>query len=240
MTHVYYDEKCRQKAEQRLYQHGAQCHFAHKLPTLYWNAREEGNPGFEVRFYLRMLRRVLFLLASVVLALRSRHGTRRMAFIRRDEPYLLEFSGKSAEADVKKMTPQLKKLEKKLKTRIVRFDIWNDPSAYKLFLLLDKSPRGKSLCGGLPFYYNRKTGRIVCGATTYENLENWATGQAHMLSLPPPQSQAEIEVKGRVTGTKARQARLNKQNLPPNFSGETLPPIDKSSSSYLGTMSARS
>lgn len=71
-----------------------------------------------------------------------------------------------------------------------------------------------SVRAGLPFYYNRKTGRIVCGATTYENLENWATGQSHSLTQAPPISQEEVEVKGRVTGSKARMARL--ANKDPN------------------------
>lgn len=75
-------------------------------------------------------------------------GLKSLAFLRRQEPYLVEFSGKSAEDEVRKMAPAVRRLEHKLKTRIVRFDIWNDPAAYKLFLLLDKSPNGKSLCGG--------------------------------------------------------------------------------------------
>jgi len=73
----------------------------------------------------------------------------------------------------------------------------------------------------------------VCGPTTYENLENWATGQQHNVALPPPmyvvvscecgretrrlrcavfcRTQEDIEVKGRVTGFRARQQRQLEQ-----------------------------
>ncbi|KAJ8602342.1 hypothetical protein CTAYLR_004223 [Chrysophaeum taylorii] len=148
-----------------------------------------------------MMLRLLALSAACALAHRP------LGFLWRKEPYLLEFSSKNAQEDSRKMKPIVKQLEKKLKTRFVRLDIWNDPGAYQVFMLLDKAPNGKTICGGLPFYYNRKTGEIVCGATTYENLENWATGQTHLVGQPPRMSMEEIEIKGRVTGKQARLAR---------------------------------
>jgi hypothetical protein len=35
--------------------------------------------------------------------------------------------------------------------------------------------------GQLPFYYNRRTGQAVCGATTYANLRKW--GKETTLSI---------------------------------------------------------
>jgi len=105
---------------------------------------------------------------------------------KRKEPYLLEFGGKAVKEESKKMAPIMRRIERQYKTRIVRFDIYSDAAAYRLWLLLDKSPRGASLCGGLPFYYNRKTGAIICGPTTTENFEAWAAGEDHKTALPPP------------------------------------------------------
>lgn len=48
-----------------------------------------------------------------------------------------------------------------------------DASMPKNLKLLKRLDNGK--CGGLPFYYNVKTNRYICGATAYENLLVWAT-----------------------------------------------------------------
>jgi hypothetical protein len=127
------------------------------------------------------------------------------------------------------MKPVMRKLEKKLGTRILKYEVWNDPAAYKLMQFLDKNPSGKSQCGGLPFFYNRRTGAVVCGATTEANLENWARGRKHAVVLTPPPSAEQcgapaspslffffvaiyptrrIAVSARATGEKARRARL--------------------------------
>ena len=129
-----------------------------------------------------------------------------LSYIWREEPYLIEFHAAGAD-QCDEMKPAMSAVEKELGTRILKWDVWSDPAAYKLMQFLDKGPDGRSKCGGLPFFYNRKTGKIVCGATTEKNLMNWATGLKHEMVLSPPPSAEQKRVQQRVTGREARIAR---------------------------------
>lgn len=133
---------------------------------------------------------------------------RPLAFLGRSEPYLIEFYGRNAEEDVRKMAPLRRKVERKLGTKFLRFDIFTDAEAYRLMMLLDKTCDGKTICGGLPYYYNRKTGTSICGATSLEQLENWATGQKHALSTFSPLSQRQVAAQQRVISPAQRRFRL--------------------------------
>ena len=35
----------------------------------------------------------------------------------------------------------------------------------------------KGRCGGVPFFYNKKTGKFICGAADYDGLKKWAIGK---------------------------------------------------------------
>ena len=129
-----------------------------------------------------------------------------LSYIWREEPYLIEFHAAGAD-QCDEMKPAMSAVEKSLNTRILKWDVWSDPAAYKLMQFLDKGPDGRSKCGGLPFFYNRKTGKIVCGATTEKNLMNWAQGLKHEMVLSPPPSAEQKRVQQRVTGREARIAR---------------------------------
>ena len=129
-----------------------------------------------------------------------------LSYIWREEPYLIEFHAAGAD-QCDEMKPAMSAVEKELGTRILKWDVWSDPAAYKLMQFLDKGPDGRSKCGGLPFFYNRKTGKIVCGATTEKNLMNWAQGLKHEMVLSPPPSAEQKRVQQRVTGREARIAR---------------------------------
>ena len=49
---------------------------------------------------------------------------------------------------------------------------------------------------GLPFYYNRRTGQAICGATTYNNLKKWGTGSVkHMFQDAPDAPQGDREAR---------------------------------------------
>lgn len=128
----------------------------------------------------------------------------RMVF--KEEAYLIEFHAAGAD-QCDEMKAPIKQVERKLGTRILQWDVWSDPAAYKLMQFLDKGPDGRSKCGGLPFFYNRNTGKIICGATTEKNLENWARGVKHDMVLSPPASAEQRRVQQRVTGREARVAR---------------------------------
>ena len=70
------------------------------------------------------------------------------------------------------MEPSIKKLEKELKIKIESIEVWHNSENAKLMQQYDKG-----FCGGVPFFYNKKTGKRICGFTSYENLKAWATGK---------------------------------------------------------------
>ncbi|KAJ1629928.1 hypothetical protein T492DRAFT_558701, partial [Pavlovales sp. CCMP2436] len=80
------------------------------------------------------------------------------------------------------MYKEIKKLEKRTGVKIRRFETWSKPENEKLRQICDS----KAGCGGVPFFYNKKTRRWICGATTSENLKAWAEGKACAPFLAPP------------------------------------------------------
>ena len=57
--------------------------------------------------------------------------------------------------------------------------------------LLQRLDRGR--CGGVPFFYNKRSRRFICGATTYDNLKAWALCEPCEPFLPPPNMGKEDE-----------------------------------------------
>ena len=69
----------------------------------------------------------------------------------------------------KKMDPLIQQLEKEEKVKVERVEVWhNEANAQKL----KKLDGGK--CGGVPFFFNDKTKKWICGEASYENLKKWA------------------------------------------------------------------
>lgn len=69
------------------------------------------------------------------------------------------------------MMPLVEKLEKELKVKVEQIETWhNAANAQKL----QKCDNGR--CGGVPFFYNDKTDKFICGAAEYEDLKKWAKG----------------------------------------------------------------
>ncbi len=67
------------------------------------------------------------------------------------------------------MMPLVDKLEKEAKVKVARLEVWHDA---KNADLLQKADRG--FCGGVPFFYNEKTKKWICGSASYEKLKAWA------------------------------------------------------------------
>ena len=109
-----------------------------------------------------------------------------------NDNYLLEFHGVDCE-QCEDMEPLMEKLEDELGVKVKRFEVWYDPENYKLLQSLDAD--GK--CGGLPFYFNRKTMTAICGATTYRNFKAWGESRKHSTLEPPPPKEAEKKTKKR-------------------------------------------
>lgn len=135
-------------------------------------------------------------------------GPRRFfPFRKKHEPTeLIAFHG--PECDLcDEMEPFMRKVEKELGKRILRFDVGSSTKNYNLLLRLDHENR----CGGLPYFYNRATHRAICGATTCDNLRKWANGEVSKEFFSPPVSQEYEEVIVRTTGLRARiNKRLEK------------------------------
>ncbi|MDO8585138.1 MAG: thioredoxin family protein [bacterium] len=83
---------------------------------------------------------------------------------------LLEFYGTECPHCVR-MEPLLERLEKELGRRVQRYEVWHNKENRKIMEQYDKD-----FCGGVPFYFNIKTGKSICGEADYEALKAWATG----------------------------------------------------------------
>jgi len=116
-----------------------------------------------------------------------------------DSSYLIEFHSDNCD-HCEQMEPVLQRLEDDLGTKIRRVNIFRRREFYGLM-----ESMGHNECGGLPFYYNRRTGQAICGATSYKNLKRWGTGDLKTLFQDPPENMFEQEVdtsKKRSIGTK--------------------------------------
>jgi thiol-disulfide isomerase/thioredoxin len=88
-----------------------------------------------------------------------------------EEEYLFDFYGTEC-VHCQEMEPLLERLEEELGVTIKRVEVWHNDANRRL---MEKYDQGR--CGGTPFYYNKKTGKWICGATSYENLKKWALGE---------------------------------------------------------------
>ena len=70
------------------------------------------------------------------------------------------------------MMPFVEKLEKEEKIKFVKLETWHNSANAKKLAEFDKGR-----CGGVPYFYNDKTGKFICGATSYESLKNLALGK---------------------------------------------------------------
>lgn len=87
------------------------------------------------------------------------------------DPDLLEFYGTECPHCID-MEPFIERLQKE-GIELTRFEVWHNEKNKKLFEQVDN---GK--CGGVPFFFNRKTGKFLCGSTTsYDQFKKWATGK---------------------------------------------------------------
>ncbi len=70
------------------------------------------------------------------------------------------------------MDPLDEKMEKELKVKLKRIEVWHNS---KNAQMMENYDRG--FCGGVPFYFNTKTGQWICGAVDYDTLKRWASGK---------------------------------------------------------------
>lgn len=82
--------------------------------------------------------------------------------------HLLEFYGTEC-PHCEKMHDLVVRLEKEEGVKVETFEVWHNKENEKKLIDLDKD-----MCGGVPFFYNTKTEKFICGDGTYEELKNWA------------------------------------------------------------------
>ncbi len=84
---------------------------------------------------------------------------------------LIEFYGTEC-VHCKRMVPLIERLQDELGVKLTRYEVWhNEENARKI------SEYDKGYCGGVPFFFNKKTGKWLCGQKDYETFKKWAQGQ---------------------------------------------------------------
>lgn len=69
------------------------------------------------------------------------------------------------------MMPLVEKLEKEEKVKVEKLEIWHDSKNKKIY---DSCNAGGIKCTGVPYFYNKKTKKSICGSTAYSELKKWA------------------------------------------------------------------
>ena len=81
---------------------------------------------------------------------------------------LMEFYGEEC-PHCETMHPLVDRLEKEEGIKVDKFEVWHNPENARKMQEYD---RGR--CGGVPFFYNTKNDKWICGSTSYEELKEWS------------------------------------------------------------------
>ncbi|MBI4170341.1 MAG: hypothetical protein HY514_01505 [Candidatus Aenigmarchaeota archaeon] len=84
---------------------------------------------------------------------------------------IIEFYGTEC-PHCKDMEPLMERLEQETGLKVDRFEVWHNAKNAELMQKFDKG-----FCGGVPFFFNKKTGKWICGSASYEKLKAWAMGK---------------------------------------------------------------
>ncbi len=82
--------------------------------------------------------------------------------------HLIMFTGTECD-HCHEMDPFVDKLEKETGVSVDRLEVWHNAENAKFLRELDKD-----FCGGIPFFYNTKSGKWLCGGAEYDELKAWA------------------------------------------------------------------
>ena len=67
------------------------------------------------------------------------------------------------------MESLVERLEDEERVKVAKLEVWHNEANANQMREYDKG-----YCGGVPFYYNKKTGKWICGSADYERLKKWA------------------------------------------------------------------
>jgi hypothetical protein len=84
--------------------------------------------------------------------------------------HLLYFYGEECPECIR-MKVRISKLEKEEYITFTSYEVWNNKENDELCQKYDTNGD----CGGVPFFYNTKTKKSLCGEVTYKELKQWAT-----------------------------------------------------------------
>jgi hypothetical protein len=65
--------------------------------------------------------------------------------------------------------PLVERLENETGVKVAKLEVWHNEANAKLMREYDRG-----YCGGVPFFYNKKSEKWICGSADYERLKNWA------------------------------------------------------------------
>ncbi len=82
---------------------------------------------------------------------------------------LLMFYGKEC-PHCEKMMPLVEQLEREQGVTVQRFETWHDAENEDLRKKYDLTN-----CGGVPYFFNTKNEKFICGEGDYNDLIVWAT-----------------------------------------------------------------
>mmetsp|Transcript_64766 Transcript_64766/g.169583 ORF Transcript_64766/g.169583 Transcript_64766/m.169583 type:complete len:154 (-) Transcript_64766:42-503(-) len=119
---------------------------------------------------------LLAMLGALLAAPRASMGDALRAAFPKDEPtkfpHLIGFYAEQS-MEAKRMRHLGYLLEKEIPgTKIVWLEAWENPLNERLRATIDI----RNQCGGVPYLFNRKTGKILCGVVAYDKLRMWAQG----------------------------------------------------------------
>ncbi|MBS3108839.1 hypothetical protein J4409_03120 [Candidatus Woesearchaeota archaeon] len=83
---------------------------------------------------------------------------------------LIEFYGTEC-VHCRNMDNSIERLEKELNVKVTRLEVWHNEENSRLMQKIDTD------CGGVPFLYNEKTKKSLCGEQSFETLKKWALGK---------------------------------------------------------------
>ena len=89
----------------------------------------------------------------------------------KEAEHLLDFYGTEC-PHCKEMDPHIERLEKEEGLKLKKLEVWHDEKNAALWQKLDG---GK--CGGVPFFFNTKTKKFICGSVEYDEFKKWALGK---------------------------------------------------------------
>ena len=84
------------------------------------------------------------------------------------EFHLVEFYGAEC-SHCRTMEPLVARCQEEEGVDIVKLEVWHNEQNANLMKQYDQ---GK--CGGVPFFYNVKTAKWLCGSVSYDRLKEWA------------------------------------------------------------------